>query len=291
MCSLMQIERYPPWIITGPPHTLEDEEYLIQLFKTSPKCSCFGADDTLVSSLSNTQPFPRLAIGAQPIINPQTWLTKLYSKQSFRAQIHRALNKKVAVTQVNSDTLTNMTELNTCLAEWIAHKHMPPMAFLLDAHLHNLEKKRVWRVTLDTKPIGYMIIAPEPRVKGWTIQHLIRGHLAPNGTSELMIYECVRILALEGVTRVNLGMVPLSQHTQHLDQNPFLIRWLMRWMKAHANRFYHFKGLESFREKLHPDHWETVWLITSQKSFSCESGLTLAKAFNIPASSPFSPSQ
>ena len=42
----------------------------------------------------------------------------------------------------------------------------------------------------------------------------------------------------------------------------------MYFARAHANRFYNFRGLEYFRTKMQPTAWETIYLISREHRFS-----------------------
>ncbi len=38
--------------------------------------------------------------------------------------------------------------------------------------------------------------------------------------------------------------------------------------RAHANRFYNFRGLERFRTKMQPSGWEPIYAISNERHFS-----------------------
>jgi phosphatidylglycerol lysyltransferase len=42
----------------------------------------------------------------------------------------------------------------------------------------------------------------------------------------------------------------------------------MFWARAHANRFYNFRGLEAFRAKMRPPFSETIYFISNETAFS-----------------------
>jgi phosphatidylglycerol lysyltransferase len=69
-----------------------------------------------------------------------------------------------------------------------------------------------------------------------------------------------------GCTYVTMGLVALAGGT--VAENPFWMRSLMYIARAHANRFYNFRGLERFRAKMHPAYWEKVYAISNERRFS-----------------------
>ena len=50
--------------------------------------------------------------------------------------------------------------------------------------------------------------------------------------------------------------------------------------RAHANRFYNFRGLEQFRLKMEPDLWEPVYAISNEKRFSLRTLYDIGAAFS-----------
>ena len=55
---------------------------------------------------------------------------------------------------------------------------------------------------------------------------------------------------------------------------------MMRFARAHANRFYNFQGLEQFRMKMAPDRWEPVYAISTERSFSLRTIYAIGQAFS-----------
>jgi phosphatidylglycerol lysyltransferase len=79
---------------------------------------------------------------------------------------------------------------------------------------------------------------------------------------------------------LTMGLVPLAQHARHeIRKNPVWLRGLMAWARAHGRRFYHFDGLEAFRQKMAPSRWETLYAISNEPRFSPASFYALAAAF------------
>jgi phosphatidylglycerol lysyltransferase len=64
-----------------------------------------------------------------------------------------------------------------------------------------------------------------------------------------------------------------------MNANPLWFRALSSWARAHGRRFYNFAGLESFRAKMEPDAWETVYAIANEPHFSPATLHAVARAF------------
>ena len=108
----------------------------------------------------------------------------------------------------------------------------------------------------------------------------MRGRGAPNGTSELLVDAAMRALALEGAEYVTLGLAPLSHHASYADPGvPAWLRFVLRWVRAHGRRFYDFDGLDRFKSKFAPEHWEEIIAIDDRAPFSMRALWAIAAAF------------
>jgi lysylphosphatidylglycerol synthetase-like protein (DUF2156 family) len=58
------------------------------------------------------------------------------------------------------------------------------------------------------------------------------------------------------------------------------MRGLMNVARAHANRFYNFRGLERFRAKMAPESWEPIYLISNERRFTPEALYAVGGAFS-----------
>jgi phosphatidylglycerol lysyltransferase len=143
-----------------------------------------------------------------------------------------------------------------------------------------LDDRRVFVAQVGAEVVGFVVLSPIPVRKGWLTEQFVRGHSAPNGTVELMIDFAVRAVALEGSTYVTMGLVPLSrQGAPNQDRNPFWLRFLTRWVRAHGRRFYNFGGLEAFKAKFRPSYWEPIYAISNERRFSFRTLYAIAAAF------------
>jgi phosphatidylglycerol lysyltransferase len=130
------------------------------------------------------------------------------------------------------------------------------------------------------RPIGFLLASPVPLRQGYLFEQIVRCPTAPNGTAELLIDAAMRDLASRGCGYVTQGLVALSKQARAaMHDNPLWLRALFAWARAHGNRFYNFRGLESFREKMQPQSWETIYAITNEPHFSPRTLYATARAF------------
>src|SRR3954454_3776306 len=244
----------------------------------------FGAEARLEAVFRHRVDHARALLGSQPSWNPAHWASIVASKASLRAQLNRARNKGVTVGPVSCDDATRDPSLRRVLDEWLATRGLPPMHFLVEPEtLTRLLDRRVFvarRQTGDT--VAFLVASPAPARDGggWLIEQFVRGARAPNGTVELLLDAAMRALAAEGYEYVTLGLAPLAEHGLREAANPFWLRVLLQWVRAHGRRFYNFEGLERFKAKFQPEEWEPVYAIVSEPRFSPRALYAIAAAFS-----------
>jgi phosphatidylglycerol lysyltransferase len=221
-----------------------------------------------------------VAAGAQPAWDPRDWETILKSRGSLRAQLRRALNKQVRVEEVASGDAAADPELATVLKSWLKSRGLPPLHFMVEPDVLRgaIGERIVFAARRHGHTVAYLVASPIPARNGYLLEELARARGAPNGVSELLIDAAMRRFAGEGRDYVSMGLVALARGS--FDGNPWWLRTMMRIARAHANRFYNFRGLESFRTKLSPARWEKIWFITNEPRFSMRALYAIGAAFS-----------
>jgi len=91
----------------------------------------------------------------------------------------------------------------------------------------------------------------------------------------------MRRFAEAGREYATLGLVALAHAADaEMSRNPIWLRAMMQFARAHANRFYNFRGLEHFRTKLAPQRWEPVYAVSSERRFSLQTLYAMGAAFS-----------
>ena len=256
----------PPEQLAAVIEAFEEETHRLGLF------SCyFAADDRLAQLLEQRGPLDRILLGAQPVWDPATWPSILEGKASLRAQLNRARNKGVVVSRWPRSKAARHPELHRCLEEWLTTRGLPPLHFLVEPEtLGRLYDRRIYVAEQGeggrAEAVGFVVASPVPARRGWLIEQFVRGHAAPNGTTELMLDAAWRDLHASGAEWVTLGLSPLSKRAQlEAPSQAFWLRFLLGWMRAHGRRFYNFDGLDAFKAKFQPQRWEPIFAITSER--------------------------
>ncbi|MDT7857077.1 DUF2156 domain-containing protein [Rubrivirga sp. S365] len=238
----------------------------------------FGVERPFLDALGASGPHGSLVVGAEPVWDPAEWAATYDATRSVRAQVNRARNKGVEAALWDGGP----APLQAVLDEWLARRGLPTLGFMTDPLvLGHLGARRVLAAERGGDVVGYLLLAPVPARDGRFVEWVIQGDRAPNGTGALLIDRAFRLAAEEGAAFVTLGLVPLSTHAPLSDPAPPpLIRAGLAWMRAHAQRFYNFGGLERFKAKFRPGAWEPVYLATSAPRVTPATLYAVADAFS-----------
>ena len=241
----------------------------------------FGAEARLESVYHHSNDHAFVLLGAQPVWRPLEWVNVVAKNASIRAQLNRARNKGVIITEWPVDKAQNNTELRDCLHSWLSSKGLPPLHFVIEPEtLDRLENRRIFVATKDERVEAFLVLSPIPERNGWLTEQFPHRPGAPNGTVELMMDAAIRVLAKDGCDYITLGLSPLSKRaTIEPFDNPLWLRFLLGWMRKHGQRFYNFDGLDRFKSKLCPEYWEPVFAISNEPQFSGGTLYAIALAF------------
>ena len=223
----------------------------------------FGAGSRLEQLALAERRYAFLQLGAQPAWDPREWDSVVRGKKSLRAQLHRATNKGVTVTEWTADRATNNEGLARVLAQWLATRGLPPLHFMTEANiLGALDGRRVFVAEQRGNLMAFLVATPVPARDGWLVEQWPRLPSAPNGTTHLLVDAAMRAFALAGSSYATLGLAPLSGRAgEPAEGQQWWLRLLLRWVRAHGRRFYNFRGLDAFKASLQPARWEPIYAI------------------------------
>ena len=242
----------------------------------------FAAESRLESVYENSETHAKFLLGAQPVWQPRGWTEIIARHKSLRAQLNRATNKGVEVSEWSREKAYKNPLLTECLRLWLDAKGLPPLHFLVEPEtLERIYDRRVFVATRDREIVGFVLLSPVATRNGWLFEQFIHRPGAPNGTVELMIDAAMRALAADGCDYATLGLSPLSTRAKIAPfDNPFWLRVLLAWLRRHAQRFYNFDGLDAFKAKLQPDAWEPVFAIYNRPQISPRMIYAIASVFS-----------
>lgn len=276
------------WVVAGAPVCARESlpEVLAEFEKEAKnenKSVCYIAAEMRMESVyKNSTTHSKVLLGAQPVWQPNNWANIIAGHKSLRAQLNRARNKGVAVTEWSNERASQNSELKDCLAKWLNAKGLPPLHFLVEPDtLSRLFDRRVFVAEQNNKIVGFVLLSPVATRNGWLFEQFIHCPGSPNGTVELMIDTVMHVLAVDGYEYATLGVSPLSVRSQvEPFDNPLWLRILLAWLRKHGQRFYNFDGLDAFKTKLQPERWEPIFAISNESRFSFRTIYAIASAFS-----------
>jgi len=203
-------------------------------------------------------------------------------QKSLRAQLNRARNKGVHVTEFEPVKAHADRRLDECLHQWLATKGLPPLHFLVEPEtLNRLENRRIFVAERDAEVVGFVTLSPVAERQGWLFEQFPHRPGAPNGTVEFMIDSAMRSIAADGCDYATLGLAPLSRRAEvEPFHNPLWLDLVLAWIRKHGQRFYNFDGLDAFKAKLRPDQWEPVFAVSNESQVSFRTLYAIASAFS-----------
>lgn len=242
----------------------------------------FAAGERLERELAPRGGWSAASVGAQPSWDPAHWPARVARHASLRAQLNRARNKGVRVEERAVVSSAERAALDACLGEWLSTRGLPPLHFLVEPDtLARLDDRRLFVAMRHDDVVAFLLASPVPAREGWLIEQIVRGRGASNGTAELLIDAAMRALARDGARYVTLGLSPLSRHSSADGADaPLWLRALLRWVRAHARRFYDFDGLDRFKSKFEPDRWEEIVALAEGTRFPPGALWAIAAAFS-----------
>jgi phosphatidylglycerol lysyltransferase len=223
-----------------------------------------------------------IVMGAQPVWDPSSWVELVKGHASLRAQLHRSRNKGVVVQSISPKSAAEQGELRSVLQAWLESRRLPPLHFLVEPEILGsmVADRRVFVARRSANPVAFLVASPVMARNGYLVELLARSPDAPNGVSELLIDAAMRQFASDRCSYVTLGLVALASAVQpEMRSNPMWLRGMTKFARAHANRFYNFRGLEQFRVKMKPHHWEPIYAISNEKHFTLRTLYDIGGAF------------
>lgn len=257
------------------------EEWETDCARHSRKTCYFGAGGRVRSALESSGQHTTVVLGAQPVWRPERWAQVMDSRASLRAQLHRATNKGVCVSEWTPARAERDLQLQQVLDEWLQTRGLPPLHFLVEPRtLSSLRDRRVFVAEQHSRAVAFVVLSPIARRNGWLTEQFPRGWGAPNGAVEKALDLAVRTVASEGAHYLTMGLVPLSFRHSALERaNPVWLRFLLRGVRAGGRRFYNFGGLEAFKSKFCPNSWESIYAISNECVFTVHCLYAIAEAF------------
>jgi phosphatidylglycerol lysyltransferase len=246
------------WVAAGPPIAARDAMaeaaavFARAASAAGKRCCFFGTEERFRNAVGRS--WRSLRIGQQPSWDPRDWTQELSHHRSLREQLRRARAKGVRVRRIGAAELV-AGPLHDAIARvaqrWLGTRQLAPLGFLVQVEPFGFPEHRCCFVAeIDGRLVGFASVVPVPARDGWFIEDLVRDPDAPNGTSEMLVDAVMRWAADENCGWLTLGLAPLAGN----------VGGMLQLMRRSTRLLYDFAGLHSYKAKLRPNHWSTIYL-------------------------------
>lgn len=184
------------------------------------------------------------------------------ARANLRTAVNRAEREGMTFEVIMQDQVKDYLPVIREVSEaWLADNKAKEKGFSLGSFdPEYLTTMPVALVRQNDKVIAFASLLQTNTLKEASIDLMRYTTQAPPGTMDFLFTKLILYFQSIGVERFGLGMAPLSGMADH-ELAP---RWhrFARLLFGHGERFYHFRGLRSFKDKFQPV-WEPRYLAAS----------------------------
>jgi phosphatidylglycerol lysyltransferase len=273
--AVSYVESGKIWMVGGEP--LADESDLKSL--TARFLAHAASKRKIVAFLPTTERFAQTAsalpdvriikVGASPYFDLTKWNPRGNSAKKLRLGCNRARRAGIVIEQVCAITPEFKTEVDELSRRWSEGRRAGvKFGWLFEVMPFQNEVARRYFTARqpDGRLVGLLSASPIPARSGWYLEDVLRDIDAPDGTSDLLVFEALNRLAQSGAQLATLGTVPLS--TKGGDGltvgNNYLIEKAFGLARRSMRRMYSFDGLGCFKSKFVPCWWENEYVIVTK---------------------------
>ena len=262
------------WMVGGEPFAAEQD--LVRI--TNDFIAHARSLKKTVAFLPATERFARavasdelriVKVGASPYFDLTTWNPRGNSAKHLRTGVNRARRAGLEVTEVTELTREFRSDVERLTGEW-AGKRRAGVRFgwLFDLKpFENAEFKKYFAArNADGHLVGVLAASPIPAREGWYLEDVVRGNDAPDGTSDILVFETLRSLAAQGAKIATLGTVPLSTRGDEgisCGRNK-AVEAILDLSRKQLKALYNFDGLGHFKSKFVPTWWENEYIVVTK---------------------------
>lgn len=268
------IETKKSFIVASEPMSRlqERKEFILEFFKkidqnTQKRKVIFPISKNLAQQLEKNE-FHVMQIGVEPIFNLAQYFDKPFDV-TMEYPLARALKKRGGIVRelAENEIAEHQEKMEKILTEWKEAKSTKELGFLNRVDPFYLDDFKRFFVLEDRGDIrAFLTASPiflNHEIIGYFFNDIIRGSMVRAGSNDLLILEAMRILHLEGVAEVRLGMCPLAELDAQTPHYKILSK-----LYQHFHFGYSFKNLHAFKKKLNPTRFEPLYLASSSDKFT-----------------------
>lgn len=120
--------------------------------------------------------------------------------------------------------------------------------------------RRYFEARRDGRLVGLIAATPLAGREGWYLEDILRTASAPPSTTTALVSYALNTLKADGVKMATLGGVPLSEERGWDHRETTSLERLAYRLRPWLSVAYSFGGLELFKRRFGPAHWENEFL-------------------------------
>jgi len=262
------------WMVAGEPFAADTD--LVRI--TNEFISHARSLKKTVAFLPATERFARavasdevriVKIGASPYFDLTMWNPRGNSAKHLRTGVNRGRRAGLTVTEITDLTPEFRADVERLTNEW-GGKRRAGVRFGWLFELMPFENAEFKKYFAARDPEGHLVgvlaASSIPARDGWYLEDVIRGNDAPDGTSDILVFECLNMLAAQGAKIATLGTVPLSTRGGDgisCGRNR-AVEAMLDLSRKQLKSLYNFDGLEHFKSKFVPTWWENEYVVVTK---------------------------
>ncbi len=241
---------------------------LTDFCRDTGKTACFGPVGSEFAGLLARQGLVSVRLGSAPYIHLPQWPLHGDAGANIRHARNRARRDGLTLSERPWQGRGHLSadwraEVEALCAEWLSSRQagrpfrwifrLQPLAF----HHH----KRYFEARQEGRLVGLVAASPLQGRDSWYLEDIIRATQAPASMGTALVAHALDVLRDSGVTTATLGGVPLSQERGQEAAAVTPLERLAYGLRPLLTRLYSFGGLERFKRRFGPAHWEDEHLV------------------------------
>ncbi|MGZ3713084.1 MAG: rhomboid family intramembrane serine protease, partial [Bdellovibrionota bacterium] len=211
--------------------------------------------------------FQILHVGKEPYVQLDDCIPSGKSGRGVRTARNQAVRAGVRVeewteAQIHSHP-TMERDMRRILRQWKARNLVDLGGFVnaVEPFLHMKLRRYFLAFTEKHGLEAFLVATPIPGQQSFFLEDLVIRPESTRGTGELITLEAMIALGESKAKLASLGVVSLTSIQEDSAFNlPAFARWFLVTVPKHLSKIYNVGGLEMFRKRFRPQHWEDIYL-------------------------------
>ena len=244
---------------------------VIVLARSVGAVPCFAPVGAEFAAIVDQLGLLTVRLGSTPYIHLQDWPQSGRAGAGVREAINRAKRDGLVLGRVDvrsgkagqsSDITAWSSEVDRLGAAWLGKRRasvpfqwifrLQPLAFA--------EHKQYFEARQSGRLAGVIAVSPLRGRDCWYLEDIVRADDAPGSTGTALVAYTLTSLKLSGVRTATLGGIPLAQERGWDGGQVTLLERLAYRLRPVLAHLYSFRGLELFKRRFGPAHWENEYL-------------------------------